>query len=158
MDPAVRAGAALVNEGHRPVGRYLLARAGVADRLLEGLDDPTAAAVTVDRLRVRRTDDGAVRVAVDGVEPHLDDLDAAALVAGVRLVASDRGDLDGADLDRLARQLETAGEGPAATRLHLLLEDYLVRPTLRPVVADRLGRRADQERRRDRDVDALFDA
>lgn len=158
MDPAVPAGAALVNDGHRSIGRRLLAIVGVPEPFLAALDDPSSDEVTAieGRLDLRRTFRGDERVLVDGSAPGLDDIEPRVLLAGVRAIAVDRGDLEADEIDGLGLLLEDAASTPAATRLRLLLEDYLTRPEARSVVVDRLRRAVARERRRDRDVDSLF--
>ncbi|MFW6152915.1 MAG: hypothetical protein ACOC42_01005, partial [Halobacteriota archaeon] len=157
MDPLCRVLVATTNEG----------QPGVAISLLSGHDDGRSIERVEELVQVleRLCDVTVHRDYASGGTPavslgdrmlHADDLDMAELALGVRLLASQRGDLE---LDAIDRVQSIAHETTAAsgrTRCRLLLEDYLLRPATRAVTIDRMARIAAIDRRAERDVEAVF--
>ncbi len=160
MEPAVRAGLVVATSARRRDAIRILEATALPGSLLSALeadDLPASDTLGDTRIALERDPDGSIRVTVDGAPLGPDDLDLAAIVAGSRHLARARGDLDVDTVDRIERLIRSTSGTPGSDRLRLLLEDYLVRPANRSVVVDRLGQFADRDRRRDRDVDSLFE-
>lgn len=161
MEPAVRAGLVVAVAGRREDALAILERTRVPDALLVALETdqfPTEVPLEATTVTLEADPDGSVLVSANGRHLGVDDLDIAATVAGARHLVSARGDLDAETVDRIGDLSRATAHTAAGDRLRLLLEDYLLRPADRSVVIDRLRRHAARDRRRDRDVDALFDS
>lgn len=161
MDPAVLAGLVVLAAGRTRDATAILSRTDLDPAIVSAIeadDLPVSTRHDATAIDVKRDPDGRIVATRDGRPLRPGDLDLKALVAGVSHLAGARGDLEAITVERVADLVVEAEGSSRADRLRLLLEDYLLRPSERPVVVERLRQVAERDRRRDRDVDGLFEA
>lgn len=155
--------ATAVTEGRRGNWSTALDAATEAEGRLDGIDDTRVPLLPIERWLAAFGSDPEVaerspppRLPVDGSRPIPGELplSAAAVVAGAVAAAS------GDDPDVIADALRFAAEDehPETTRYATFLRDYaVVDPDERGIVFDRLSGIVAQERRKEEDVEGLFD-
>ena len=153
-----------VTESRRGEWTDALDAASEAEFALDAVDDPAGVELSpvAHWLAAFRADPEAAErspppvVAIDGDRPTPGELplSAAALVASA--VAAARG--DDPDIVDDAVRFAAESDSPEDTRYATFVRDYAaVNPAQRPIVFERLSAVVAQERRKEEDVDGLFD-